>query len=279
MQKKVLMLAVPSLIATILVSSCGTTTSSSLISSSSSSTISSTTSPNSSFVSSTGLPISTPVTDYSYGKVETMEGELSLSLMSGFISSNIPIVLNYQVAQEEFGIDRFAEYVKFSMNFELAGSSKGFIDIFSIIAQLFPSLISELAFQNFIDSDAQNLIDNIEFNYNADGMLYISFLDKSIIEEKEVINNLGTLGVNVSAMVSDLIMSIAAKFADGFGFDDLDGLGIDMGLVLPILSALSVSFKNNGFEVRIDEEGAAPISAALAGFVETSMPGMGELMA
>lgn len=268
MQKKVLMLAAPSLIATILVSSCG----------GASSTITSTTQPNSSPVSSTGLPNSTSNKGYSYGKVETMEGELSLSLMNGLIASNIPIVLNYQVAQEEFGIDTFAEYVKFSMNFELAGSSKGYIDIFSIICQLFPSLISELAFQSFIDSDTQNIIDNIEFNYNADGMLYISFLDKSIIEEKEVITSLGTVGVNVSTMVSDLIMSIATKFADGFDFEDLDGLGIDMGIVLPILSALSVSFKNNGFVIRIDEEGAAPIAAALAGFVETSMPGMGEMM-
>lgn len=126
MKKRTLLLVVPTLLTALVGTSCGgnNTSSSSTPVSSSNSSSASKPSTDSSTSSTTNSNIKK---EYTYSEIESMSGSLDANLklpiaggaMNAGLNLNVPMSLNYQVANEEIDPNKVLQYVKFHFSIDV----------------------------------------------------------------------------------------------------------------------------------------------------------------
>lgn len=251
MKKRTLLLVVPTLLTTLVGTSCGgnNTSSSSAQVSSSNSSSASKPSTDSSTSSTTNSNIKK---EYTYSEIESMSGSLDANLklpisggaMNVGLNLNVPMSLNYQVANEEIDPNKVLQYVKFHFSIDVgsradlvlgvSGSNSTTTSTFYGLANSLVSIVGALtgsgdgslvnffdgtpfAYGDFYAEDEAPKIKSIDFDYNADGKLYISVMGSSnapVLSEEsgqyefDQVHSLGTTMIDINEIIAQVMMML-----------------------------------------------------------------------
>lgn len=322
MKKRTLLLVVPTLLTTLVGTSCGgnNTSSSSTQVSSSNSSSASKPSTDSSTSSTTNSNIKK---EYTYSEIESMSGSLDANLklpiaggaMNAGLNLNVPMSLNYQVANEEIDPNKVLQYVKFHFSIDVgsradlvlgvSGSNSTTTSTFYGLANSLVSIVGALtgsgdgslvnffdgtpfAYGDFYAEDEAPKIKSIDFDYNADGKLYISVMGSSnapVLNEEsgqyefDQVHSLGTTMIDINEIIAQVMMMLnnfkdlgEVNFKTVLAFlaninVALPEIEIDFGKLIKVISSLCVTMGQGEVGIKLNDEGINNLNTLLASLI------------
>lgn len=322
MKKRTLLLVVPTLLTTLVGTSCGgnNTSSSSAPVSSSNSSSASKPSTDSSTSSTTNSNIKK---EYTYSEIESMSGSLDANLklpiaggaMNVGLNLNVPMSLNYQVANEEIDPNKVLQYVKFHFSIDVgsradlvlgvSGSNSTTTSTFYGLANSLVSIVGALtgsgdgslvnffdgtpfAYGDFYAEDEAPKIKSIDFDYNADGKLYISVMGSSnapVLSEEsgqyefDQVHSLGTTMIDINEIIAQVMMMLnnfkdlgEVNFKTVLAFlaninVALPEIEIDFGKLIKVISSLCVTMGQGEVGIKLNDEGINNLNTLLASLI------------
>lgn len=264
---------------------------------------------------------------YTYGDVVSMKGAVDLDvglgieadlwgtgqlmpLLSPQIVSSIPVVLNYQVANEEFDFNKIAQYVKFHLSLDVSQYSYFALAADSVTPLPFMGIVqfmvamtsgmtggsqnvfdgTDLAYARWVSDDSMPLVTSIDFNYNADGALYISLMGSANDPQVDPatkaltytdIHSLGTTKIDVNAVILKLMETVTGIIGSVSSFTDIEALlpalssfelpdiSIDLRPIIALLSAFTLDISSGNFDLKATDEGIAYFNGLLTGLASS----------
>ncbi|HAR47081.1 MAG TPA: hypothetical protein DCX39_07180 [Firmicutes bacterium] len=322
MKKRTLLLVVPTLLTTLVGTSCGgnNTSSSSTQVSSSNSSSASKPSTDSSTSSTTNSNIKK---EYTYSEIESMSGSLDANLklpiaggaMNAGLNLNVPMSLNYQVANEEIDPNKVLQYVKFHFSIDVgsradlvlgvSGSNSTTTSTFYGLANSLVSIVGALtgsgdgslvnffdgtpfAYGDFYAEDEAPKIKSIDFDYNADGKLYISVMGSSnapVLSEEsgqyefDQVHSLGTTMIDINEIIAQVMMMLnnfkdlgEVNFKTVLAFlaninVALPKIEIDFGKLIKVISSLCITMGQGEVGIKLNDEGINNLNTLLASLI------------
>lgn len=322
MKKRTLLLVVPTLLTTLVGTSCGgnNTSSSSTQVSSSNSSSASKPSTDSSTSSTTNSNIKK---EYTYSEIESMSGSLDANLklpiaggaMNAGLNLNVPMSLNYQVANEEIDPNKVLQYVKFHFSIDVgsradlvlgvSGSNSTTTSTFYGLANSLVSIVGALtgsgdgslvnffdgtpfAYGDFYAEDEAPKIKSIDFDYNADGKLYISVMGSSnapVLSEEsgqyefDQVHSLGTTMIDINEIIAQVMMMLnnfkdlgEVNFKTVLAFlaninVALPEIEIDFGKLIKVISSLCITMGQGEVGIKLNDEGINNLNTLLASLI------------
>lgn len=322
MKKRTLLLVVPTLLTTLVGTSCGgnNTSSSSTPVSSSNSSSGSKPSTDSSTSSTTNSNIKK---EYTYSEIESMSGSLDANLklpisggaMNVGLNLNVPMSLNYQVANEEIDPNKVLQYVKFHFSIDVgsradlvlgvSGSNSTTTSTFYGLANSLVSIVGALtgsgdgslvnffdgtpfAYGDFYAEDEAPKIKSIDFDYNADGKLYISVMGSSnapVLSEEsgqyefDQVHSLGTTMIDINEIIAQVMMMLnnfkdlgEVNFKTVLAFlaninVALPEIEIDFGKLIKVISSLCITMGQGEVGIKLNDEGINNLNTLLASLI------------
>ena len=322
MKKRTLLLVVPTLLTALVGTSCGgnNTSSSSTPVSSSNSSSGSKPSTDSSTSSTTNSNIKK---EYTYSEIESMSGSLDANLklpiaggaMNAGLNLNVPMSLNYQVANEEIDPNKVLQYVKFHFSIDVgsradlvlgvSGSNSTTTSTFYGLANSLVSIVGALtgsgdgslvnffdgtpfAYGDFYAEDEAPKIKSIDFDYNADGKLYISVMGSSnapVLSEEsgqyefDQVHSLGTTMIDINEIIAQVMMMLnnfkdlgEVNFKTVLAFlaninVALPEIEIDFGKLIKVISSLCVTMGQGEVGIKLNDEGINNLNTLLASLI------------
>lgn len=322
MKKRTLLLVVPTLLTAFVGTSCGgnNTSSSSAPVSSSNSSSASKPSTDSSTSSTTNSNIKK---EYTYSEIESMSGSLDANLklpiaggaMNAGLNLNVPMSLNYQVANEEIDPNKVLQYVKFHFSIDVgsradlvlgvSGSNSTTTSTFYGLANSLVSIVGALtgsgdgslvnffdgtpfAYGDFYAEDEAPKIKSIDFDYNADGKLYISVMGSSnapVLSEEsgqyefDQVHSLGTTMIDINEIIAQVMMMLnnfkdlgEVNFKTVLAFlaninVALPEIEIDFGKLIKVISSLCVTMGQGEVGIKLNDEGINNLNTLLASLI------------
>ena len=322
MKKRTLLLVVPTLLTTLVGTSCGgnNTSSSSATVSSSNSSSASKPSIDSSTSSTTNSNIKK---EYTYSEIESMSGSLDANLklpiaggaMNAGLNLNVPMSLNYQVANEEIDPNKVLQYVKFHFSIDVgsradlvlgvSGSNSTTTSTFYGLANSLVSIVGALtgsgdgslvnffdgtpfAYGDFYAEDEAPKIKSIDFDYNADGKLYISVMGSSnapVLSEEsgqyefDQVHSLGTTMIDINEIIAQVMMMLnnfkdlgEVNFKTVLAFlaninVALPEIEIDFGKIIKVISGLYITMGQGEVGIKLNDEGINNLNTLLASLI------------
>lgn len=322
MKKRTLLLVVPTLLTTLVGTSCGgnNTSSSSTQVSSSNSSSASKPSIDSSTSSTTNSNIKK---EYTYSEIESMSGSLDANLklpiaggaMNAGLNLNVPMSLNYQVANEEIDPNKVLQYVKFHFSIDVgsradlvlgvSGSNSTTTSTFYGLANSLVSIVGALtgsgdgslvnffdgtpfAYGDFYAEDEAPKIKSIDFDYNADGKLYISVMGSSnapVLSEEsgqyefDQVHSLGTTMIDINEIIAQVMMMLnnfkdlgEVNFKTVLAFlaninVALPEIEIDFGKIIKVISGLCITMGQGEVGIKLNNEGINNLNTLLASLI------------
>lgn len=322
MKKRTLLLVVPTLLTTLVGTSCGgnNTSSSSAPVSSSNSSSASKPSTDSSTSSTTNSNIKK---EYTYSEIESMSGSLDANLklpiaggaMNAGLNLNVPMSLNYQVANEEIDPNKVLQYVKFHFSIDVgsradlvlgvSGSNSTTTSTFYGLANSLVSIVGALtgsgdgnlvnffdgtpfAYGDFYAEDEAPKIKSIDFDYNADGKLYISVMGSSnapVLSEEsgqyefDQVHSLGTTMIDINEIIAQVMMMLnnfkdlgEVNFKTVLAFlaninVALPEIEIDFGKLIKVISSLCITMGQGEVGIKLNDEGINNLNTLLASLI------------
>lgn len=322
MKKRTLLLVVPTLLTALVGTSCGgnNTSSSSAPVSSSNSSSASKPSTDSSTSSTTNSNIKK---EYTYSEIESMSGSLDANLklpiaggaMNAGLNLNVPMSLNYQVANEEIDPNKVLQYVKFHFSIDVgsradlvlgvSGSNSTTTSTFYGLANSLVSIVGALtgsgdgslvnffdgtpfAYGDFYAEDEAPKIKSIDFDYNADGKLYISVMGSSnapVLSEEsgqyefDQVHSLGTTMIDINEIIAQVMMMLnnfkdlgEVNFKTVLAFlaninVALPEIEIDFGKLIKVISSLCVTMGQGEVGIKLNDEGINNLNTLLASLI------------
>ena len=323
MKKRTLLLVVPTLLTTLVGTSCGgnNTSSSSTKVSSSNSSSASKPSTDSSTSSTTNSNIKK---EYTYSEIESMSGSLDANLklpiaggaMNAGLNLNVPMSLNYQVANEEIDPNKVLQYVKFHFSIDVGSRADLVLGVsgsnsttttstFYGLANSLVSIVGALtgsgdgslvnffdgtpfAYGDFYAEDEAPKIKSIDFDYNADGKLYISVMGSSnapVLSEEsgqyefDQVHSLGTTMIDINEIIAQVMMMLnnfkdlgEVNFKTVLAFlaninVALPEIEIDFGKLIKVISSLCVTMGQGEVGIKLNDEGINNLNTLLASLI------------
>lgn len=323
MKKRTLLLVVPTLLTTLVGTSCGgnNTSSSSTQVSSSNSSSASKPSTDSSTSSTTNSNIKK---EYTYSEIESMSGSLDANLklpiaggaMNAGLNLNVPMSLNYQVANEEIDPNKVLQYVKFHFSIDVGSRADLVLGVsgsnsttttstFYGLANSLVSIVGALtgsgdgslvnffdgtpfAYGDFYAEDEAPKIKSIDFDYNADGKLYISVMGSSnapVLSEEsgqyefDQVHSLGTTMIDINEIIAQVMMMLnnfkdlgEVNFKTVLAFlaninVALPEIEIDFGKLIKVISSLCVTMGQGEVGIKLNDEGINNLNTLLASLI------------
>lgn len=322
MKKRTLLLVVPTLLTALVGTSCGgnNTSSSSTQVSSSNSSSASKPSTDSSTSSTTNSNIKK---EYTYSEIESMSGSLDANLklpisggaMNVGLNLNVPMSLNYQVANEEIDPNKVLQYVKFHFSIDVgsradlvlgvSGSNSTTTSTFYGLANSLVSIVGALtgsgdgslvnffdgtpfAYGDFYAEDEAPKIKSIDFDYNADGKLYISVMGSSnapVLSEEsgqyefDKVHSLGTTMIDINEIIAQVMMMLnnfkdlgEVNFKTVLAFlaninVALPEIEIDFGKLIKVISSLCITMGQGEVGIKLNDEGINNLNTLLASLI------------
>lgn len=322
MKKRTLLLVVPTLLTALVGTSCGgnNTSSSSTPVSSSNSSSASKPSTDSSTSSTTNSNIKK---EYTYSEIESMSGSLDANLklpiaggaMNADLNLNVPMSLNYQVANEEIDPNKVLQYVKFHFSIDVgsradlvlgvSGSNSTTTSTFYGLANSLVSIVGALtgsgdgslvnffdgtpfAYGDFYAEDEAPKIKSIDFDYNADGKLYISVMGSSnapVLSEEsgqyefDQVHSLGTTMIDINEIIAQVMMMLnnfkdlgEVNFKTVLAFlaninVALPEIEIDFGKLIKVISSLCITMGQGEVGIKLNDEGINNLNTLLASLI------------
>ena len=322
MKKRTLLLVVPTLLTAFVGTSCGgnNTSSSSAPVSSSNSSSASKPSTDSSTSSTTNSNIKK---EYTYSEIESMSGSLDANLklpiaggaMNAGLNLNVPMSLNYQVANEEIDPNKVLQYVKFHFSIDVgsradlvlgvSGSNSTTTSTFYGLANSLVSIVGALtgsgdgslvnffdgtpfAYGDFYAEDEAPKIKSIDFDYNADGKLYISVMGSSnapVLSEEsgqyefDQVHSLGTTMIDINEIIAQVMMMLnnfkdlgEVNFKTVLAFlaninVALPEIEIDFGKLIKVISGLCITMGQGEVGIKLNDEGINNLNTLLASLI------------
>lgn len=322
MKKRTLLLVVPTLLTALVGTSCGgnNTSSSSAPVSSSNSSSASKPSTDSSTSSTTNSNIKK---EYTYSEIESMSGSLDANLklpisggaMNVGLNLNVPMSLNYQVANEEIDPNKVLQYVKFHFSIDVgsrsdlvlgvSGSNSTTTSTFYGLANSLVSIVGALtgsgdgslvnffdgtpfAYGDFYAEDEAPKIKSIDFDYNADGKLYISVMGSSnapVLSEEsgqyefDQVHSLGTTMIDINEIIAQVMMMLnnfkdlgEVNFKTVLAFlaninVALPEIEIDFGKLIKVISSLCITMGQGEVGIKLNDEGINNLNTLLASLI------------
>lgn len=322
MKKRTLLLVVPTLLTAFVGTSCGgnNTSSSSTPVSSSNSSSASKPSTDSSTSSTTNSNIKK---EYTYSEIESMSGSLDANLklpiaggaMNVGLNLNVPMSLNYQVANEEIDPNKVLQYVKFHFSIDVgsradlvlgvSGSNSTTTSTFYGLANSLVSIVGALtgsgdgslvnffdgtpfAYGDFYAEDEAPKIKSIDFDYNADGKLYISVMGSSnapVLSEEsgqyefDQVHSLGTTMIDINEIIAQVMMMLnnfkdlgEVSFKTVLAFlaninVALPEIEIDFGKLIKVISSLCITMGQGEVGIKLNDEGINNLNTLLASLI------------
>ena len=322
MKKRTLLLVVPTLLTALVGTSCGgnNTSSSSTPVSSSNSSSASKPSTDSSTSSTTNSNIKK---EYTYSEIESMSGSLDANLklpisggaMNVGLNLNVPMSLNYQVANEEIDPNKVLQYVKFHFSIDVgsrsdlvlgvSGSNSTTTSTFYGLANSLVSIVGALtgsgdgslvnffdgtpfAYGDFYAEDEAPKIKSIDFDYNADGKLYISAMGSSnapVLSEEsgqyefDQVHSLGTTMIDINEIIAQVMMMLnnfkdlgEVNFKTVLAFlaninVALPEIEIDFGKLIKVISSLCITMGQGEVGIKLNDEGINNLNTLLASLI------------
>lgn len=322
MKKRTLLLVVPTLLTALVGTSCGgnNTSSSSTQVSSSNSSSGSKPSTDSSTSSTTNSNIKK---EYTYSEIESMSGSLDANLklpiaggaMNAGLNLNVPMSLNYQVANEEIDPNKVLQYVKFHFSIDVgsradlvlgvSGSNSTTTSTFYGLANFLVSIVGALtgsgdgslvnffdgtpfAYGDFYAEDEAPKIKSIDFDYNADGKLYISVMGSSnapVLSEEsgqyefDQVHSLGTTMIDINEIIAQVMMMLnnfkdlgEVNFKTVLAFlaninVALPEIEIDFGKIIKVISGLCITMGQGEVGIKLNDEGINNLNTLLASLI------------
>lgn len=323
MKKRTLLLVVPTLLTALVGTSCGgnNTSSSSTQVSSSNSSSASKPSTDSSTSSTTNSNIKK---EYTYSEIESMSGSLDANLklpiaggaMNAGLNLNVPMSLNYQVANEEIDPNKVLQYVKFHFSIDVGSRADLVLGVsgsnsttttstFYGLANSLVSIVGALtgsgdgslvnffdgtpfAYGDFYAEDEAPKIKSIDFDYNADGKLYISVMGSSnapVLSEEsgqyefDQVHSLGTTMIDINEIIAQVMMMLnnfkdlgEVNFKTVLAFlaninVALPEIEIDFGKLIKVISSLCVTMGQGEVGIKLNNEGINNLNTLLASLI------------
>lgn len=323
MKKRTLLLVVPTLLTTLVGTSCGgnNTSSSSTQVSSSNSSSASKPSTDSSTSSTTNSNIKK---EYTYSEIESMSGSLDANLklpiaggaMNAGLNLNVPMSLNYQVANEEIDPNKVLQYVKFHFSIDVGSRADLVLGVsgsnsttttstFYGLANSLVSIVGALtgsgdgslvnffdgtpfAYGDFYAEDEAPKIKSIDFDYNADGKLYISVMGSSnapVLSEESgqyefyQVHSLGTTMIDINEIIAQVMMMLnnfkdlgEVNFKTVLAFlaninVALPEIEIDFGKLIKVISSLCITMGQGEVGIKLNDEGINNLNTLLASLI------------
>ena len=323
MKKRTLLLVVPTLLTAFVGTSCGgnNTSSSSAPVSSSNSSSASKPSTDSSTSSTTNSNIKK---EYTYSEIESMSGSLDANLklpiaggaMNAGLNLNVPMSLNYQVANEEIDPNKVLQYVKFHFSIDVGSRADLVLGVsgsnsttttstFYGLANSLVSIVGALtgsgdgslvnffdgtpfAYGDFYAEDEAPKIKSIDFDYNADGKLYISVMGSSnapVLSEEsgqyefDQVHSLGTTMIDINEIIAQVMMMLnnfkdlgEVNFKTVLAFlaninVALPEIEIDFGKLIKVISSLCVTMGQGEVGIKLNDEGINNLNTLLASLI------------
>lgn len=323
MKKRTLLLVVPTLLTALVGTSCGgnNTSSSSTQVSSSNSSSASKPSTDSSTSSTTNSNIKK---EYTYSEIESMSGSLDANLklpiaggaMNVGLNLNVPMSLNYQVANEEIDPNKVLQYVKFHFSIDVGSRADLVLGVsgsnsttttstFYGLANSLVSIVGALtgsgdgslvnffdgtpfAYGDFYAEDEAPKIKSIDFDYNADGKLYISVMGSSnapVLSEEsgqyefDQVHSLGTTMIDINEIIAQVMMMLnnfkdlgEVNFKTVLAFlaninVALPEIEIDFGKLIKVISSLCVTMGQGEVGIKLNDEGINNLNTLLASLI------------
>lgn len=323
MKKRTLLLVVPTLLTALVGTSCGgnNTSSSSTQVSSSNSSSASKPSTDSSTSSTTNSNIKK---EYTYSEIESMSGSLDANLklpiaggaMNAGLNLNVPMSLNYQVANEEIDPNKVLQYVKFHFSIDVGSRADLVLGVsgsnsttttstFYGLANSLVSIVGALtgsgdgslvnffdgtpfAYGDFYAEDEAPKIKSIDFDYNADGKLYISVMGSSnapVLSEEsgqyefDQVHSLGTTMIDINEIIAQVMMMLnnfkdlgEVNFKTVLAFlaninVALPEIEIDFGKLIKVISSLCVTMGQGEVGIKLNDEGINNLNTLLASLI------------
>lgn len=323
MKKRTLLLVVPTLLTALVGTSCGgnNTSSSSTQVSSSNSSSASKPSTDSSTSSTTNSNIKK---EYTYSEIESMSGSLDANLklpiaggaMNAGLNLNVPMSLNYQVANEEIDPNKVLQYVKFHFSIDVGSRADLVLGVsgsnsttttstFYGLANSLVSIVGALtgsgdgslvnffdgtpfAYGDFYAEDEAPKIKSIDFDYNADGKLYISVMGSSnapVLSEEsgqyefDQVHSLGTTMIDINEIIAQVMMMLnnfkdlgEVNFKTVLAFlaninVALPEIEIDFGKLIKVISSLCITMGQGEVGIKLNDEGINNLNTLLASLI------------
>lgn len=323
MKKRTLLLVVPTLLTALVGTSCGgnNTSSSSTPVSSSNSSSASKPSTDSSTSSTTNSNIKK---EYTYSEIESMSGSLDANLklpiaggaMNVGLNLNVPMALNYQVANEEIDPNKVLQYVKFHFSIDVGSRADLVLGVsgsnsttttstFYGLANSLVSIVGALtgsgdgslvnffdgtpfAYGDFYAEDEAPKIKSIDFDYNADGKLYISVMGSSnapVLSEEsgqyefDQVHSLGTTMIDINEIIAQVMMMLnnfkdlgEVNFKTVLAFlaninVALPEIEIDFGKLIKVISSLCITMGQGEVGIKLNDEGINNLNTLLASLI------------
>lgn len=323
MKKRTLLLVVPTLLTALVGTSCGgnNTSSSSAPVSSSNSSSASKPSTDSSTSSTTNSNIKK---EYTYSEIESMSGSLDANLklpiaggaMNAGLNLNVPMSLNYQVANEEIDPNKVLQYVKFHFSIDVGSRADLVLGVsgsnsttttstFYGLANSLVSIVGALtgsgdgslvnffdgtpfAYGDFYAEDEAPKIKSIDFDYNADGKLYISVMGSSnapVLSEEsgqyefDQVHSLGTTMIDINEIIAQVMMMLnnfkdlgEVNFKTVLAFlaninVALPEIEIDFGKIIKVISGLCITMGQGEVGIKLNNEGINNLNTLLASLI------------
>lgn len=323
MKKRTLLLVVPTLLTAFVGTSCGgnNTSSSSAPVSSSNSSSASKPSTDSSTSSTTNSNIKK---EYTYSEIESMSGSLDANLklpiaggaMNAGLNLNVPMSLNYQVANEEIDPNKVLQYVKFHFSIDVGSRADLVLGVsgsnsttttstFYGLANSLVSIVGALtgsgdgslvnffdgtpfAYGDFYAEDEAPKIKSIDFDYNADGKLYISVMGSSnapVLSEEsgqyefDQVHSLGTTMIDINEIIAQVMMMLnnfkdlgEVNFKTVLAFlaninVALPEIEIDFGKLIKVISSLCITMGQGEVGIKLNDEGINNLNTLLASLI------------
>ena len=323
MKKRTLLLVVPTLLTALVGTSCGgnNTSSSSTQVSSSNSSSASKPSTDSSTSSTTNSNIKK---EYTYSEIESMSGSLDANLklpiaggaMNAGLNLNVPMSLNYQVANEEIDPNKVLQYVKFHFSIDVGSRADLVLGVsgsnsttttstFYGLANSLVSIVGALtgsgdgslvnffdgtpfAYGDFYAEDEAPKIKSIDFDYNADGKLYISVMGSSnapVLSEEsgqyefDQVHSLGTTMIDINEIIAQVMMTLnnfkdlgEVNFKTVLAFlaninVALPEIEIDFGKLIKVISSLCITMGQGEVGIKLNDEGINNLNTLLASLI------------
>jgi|GEM_PF-3114473 lipoprotein len=323
MKKRTLLLVVPTLLTALVGTSCGgnNTSSSSTQVSSSNSSSASKPSTDSSTSSTTNSNIKK---EYTYSEIESMSGSLDANLklpiaggaMNVGLNLNVPMALNYQVANEEIDPNKVLQYVKFHFSIDVGSRADLVLGVsgsnsttttstFYGLANSLVSIVGALtgsgdgslvnffdgtpfAYGDFYAEDEAPKIKSIDFDYNADGKLYISVMGSSnapVLSEEsgqyefDQVHSLGTTMIDINEIIAQVMMMLnnfkdlgEVNFKTVLAFlaninVALPEIEIDFGKLIKVISSLCITMGQGEVGIKLNDEGINNLNTLLASLI------------
>lgn len=323
MKKRTLLLVVPTLLTAFVGTSCGgnNTSSSSTQVSSSNSSSASKPSTDSSTSSTTNSNIKK---EYTYSEIESMSGSLDANLklpiaggaMNAGLNLNVPMSLNYQVANEEIDPNKVLQYVKFHFSIDVGSRADLVLGVsgsnsttttstFYGLANSLVSIVGALtgsgdgslvnffdgtpfAYGDFYAEDEAPKIKSIDFDYNADGKLYISVMGSSnapVLSEEsgqyefDQVHSLGTTMIDINEIIAQVMMMLnnfkdlgEVNFKTVLAFlaninVALPEIEIDFGKLIKVISSLCITMGQGEVGIKLNDEGINNLNTLLASLI------------